>query len=47
MASNPTSSWRPDWAVPPGETLLEALQDREMTQSELAARACSAVEDDQ
>ncbi len=38
MASNPTSSWTPDWAVPPGETLLEALQDRGMTQSELAAR---------
>ena len=38
MVSNPTSSWTPDWAVPPGETLLEALQDRAMTQSELAAR---------
>jgi len=30
--------WQPDWAVPPGETLAEALQEREMSQSELARR---------
>lgn len=38
MASNPHSRWEPSWAVPPGEILLEALQDRGMTQSELARR---------
>lgn len=31
-------TWQPDWAVPPGETLAEALQDRGMSQSELARR---------
>ena len=30
--------WQPDWAVPPGEILSEALQDRGMSQSELARR---------
>lgn len=38
MASSSQSRWQPDWAVAPGEILLEALQDREMTQSELAQR---------
>ena len=38
MANNPTPTWQPDWAVAPGEILLEALQDRGMTQSELAQR---------
>jgi addiction module HigA family antidote len=38
MASEPTSGWRPDWAVAPGEILLEALQERGMSQSELANR---------
>jgi addiction module HigA family antidote len=38
MASDPTSSWQPDWAVSPGEVILEALQDRGMTQAELARR---------
>jgi HTH-type transcriptional regulator/antitoxin HigA len=38
MASDPRSGWLPDWVVPPGEILLEALQDRGMTQSELARR---------
>lgn len=38
MANDPTSAWQPDWAVAPGEILLEALQDRGMTQSELAHR---------
>jgi addiction module HigA family antidote len=32
------STWRPDWAVAPGEILFEALQDREMSQSDLARR---------
>jgi HTH-type transcriptional regulator/antitoxin HigA len=38
MANDPTSGWEPDWAVTPGEILLEVLQDRGMTQSELARR---------
>lgn len=38
MASNPQSGWQPDWTVAPGDILLEALQDRGMTQSELAQR---------
>lgn len=38
MAASTQPGWQPDWAVSPGEILLEALQDREMTQSELAQR---------
>lgn len=38
MATSSQAGWRPEWAVAPGEILLEALQDREMTQSELAQR---------
>ena len=38
MASNPQSGWQPNWSVAPGDILLEALQDRGMTQSELAQR---------
>lgn len=38
MATSPQPGWQPGWAVAPGEILLEALQDREMTQSELALR---------
>jgi addiction module HigA family antidote len=38
MADSSQSGWQPDWGVAPGEILLEALQDREMTQSELAQR---------
>lgn len=38
MATSSPSGWQPDWVVPPGEILLEALQDRDMTQSELAQR---------
>lgn len=38
MAISSQPRWQPDWAVAPGEILLEALQDREMTQSELAHR---------
>lgn len=37
MAAEPRS-WTPDWAVPPGELLHEALQDRDMSQSDLARR---------
>lgn len=32
------AAWQPDWAVPPGEILAEALQERGMSQSELARR---------
>lgn len=38
MAANPQSGWQPNWTMAPGDILLEALQDREMTQSELALR---------
>jgi HTH-type transcriptional regulator/antitoxin HigA len=38
MATNPDFGWQPDWTVTPGETLLEALQERGMTQSQLAQR---------
>ena len=38
MAANSEPGWQPDWTVAPGEVLLEALQDRGMTQSELAQR---------
>lgn len=31
-------AWRPGWAVAPGEILLEAIEDRGMSQSELARR---------
>ncbi len=31
-------AWQWDWAVAPGELLLEALQDRGISQSELARR---------
>lgn len=37
MATEQTA-WQPDWSVPPGEILAEALQERGMTQSELARR---------
>jgi HTH-type transcriptional regulator / antitoxin HigA len=38
MANEPMSGWQPEWAVAPGEILLEALDERGMTQSELAHR---------
>lgn len=38
MATSSPPGWEPEWAVAPGEILLEALQDRDMTQSELAQR---------
>jgi HTH-type transcriptional regulator/antitoxin HigA len=37
MAAEP-STWQPDWVVTPGDLLLETLDDREMTQSDLARR---------
>jgi HTH-type transcriptional regulator/antitoxin HigA len=33
-----SGTWQRDWAVMPGELLLEALEDRTMTQSDLARR---------
>lgn len=30
--------WQPDWSVPPGDVLQEALEERSMTQAELARR---------
>jgi addiction module HigA family antidote len=30
--------WRPDWVVPPGETIKEALRERGMTQLAAAER---------
>ena len=38
MATESTAGWQPDWAVPPGDILLELLEDRGMTQAELARR---------
>ena len=32
------TAWQRDWAVAPGEILQEALEDRDMSQSELARR---------
>ncbi|BEP13285.1 ImmA/IrrE family metallo-endopeptidase [Acidothermaceae bacterium B102] len=32
------AQWRPDWAVPPGDVLLEALEERQLSQAELARR---------
>jgi addiction module HigA family antidote len=38
MAAESRQAWRPDWTVKPGEVLLEALEDRGISQSELARR---------
>ena len=38
MATDLPRPWLPDWAVPPGEILVEALAERDMTQAELARR---------
>lgn len=38
MASSSHAAWQPDWAVAPGEILLEALEERGMSQSELSHR---------
>jgi HTH-type transcriptional regulator/antitoxin HigA len=32
------SRWHPSWSLPPGEVLVEALEERDMTQAELARR---------
>lgn len=34
----PDAGWRPEWSLPPGDVLREALEERSMTQSELARR---------
>ena len=31
-------TWTPEWSVPPGEVLVETLEERRMTQAELARR---------
>ncbi|MEK6225542.1 MAG: HigA family addiction module antitoxin [Chloroflexota bacterium] len=33
-----TRRWQPEWSVPPGEILAEALEERAMSQAELARR---------
>ncbi len=38
MTTKPTYHYAPDYAVVPGETLAEALEERRMTQAELARR---------
>ncbi len=38
MATDVASQWNRDWAVPPGEILEEALEERHMSQAELARR---------
>jgi HTH-type transcriptional regulator / antitoxin HigA len=38
MATDPRSAWTPDWSVAPGDLLVEALEERGMTQAELARR---------
>ncbi len=43
MATESATVWRPDWAVPPGEVLQEVLDERGMTQSELAKRMARPV----
>jgi len=39
MTSRPDNQFAPDYASPPGSTLLEAIEARGMTQAELAERA--------
>ncbi|MBK8988417.1 MAG: HigA family addiction module antidote protein [Chloroflexi bacterium] len=38
MSKPTTNSYEPDFVAPPGDTLLELLEERHMTQSELAQR---------
>lgn len=38
MADNRSVAWSPEWGVAPGEILQEALEERDMTQAELARR---------
>jgi HTH-type transcriptional regulator / antitoxin HigA len=37
-ATAPRDTFRPDYAIPPGETLADLLEERDMTQTELAQR---------
>lgn len=39
MNNTPTHGFRPDYAIPPGETLRERLAELHLSQTELAARA--------
>lgn len=39
MTTSKQTEYRPDYVSPPGETLLEALEERGMTQAQLAERA--------
>ena len=43
MARDVRSDWHPEWTVPPGEILLEVLDERAMTQSELARRTARPI----
>lgn len=36
--TQPTTTFLPDWASPPGDTLADLLEERDMTQTELADR---------
>lgn len=38
MVNDSLATWRPNWAIPPGELLAEALEERGMSQAELARR---------
>lgn len=38
MENERGTTWRPNWTVTPGEVLLEALDERDMTQTELSRR---------
>ncbi|MBZ0264062.1 HigA family addiction module antidote protein [bacterium] len=40
---NKNTKFRPDYAIPPGETLLESLEEHGMTQAELAKRTGMAT----
>jgi HTH-type transcriptional regulator / antitoxin HigA len=36
--TNPGVSFRPDWVSPPGETIIDLIEEREWSQAELAQR---------
>jgi HTH-type transcriptional regulator / antitoxin HigA len=36
--TNTTHSFAPDWVSPPGETIMDLLEEREWTQTQLAKR---------
>ena len=38
MTNTTENAYTPDWVSPPGETLAEILEERNMSQSELAQR---------